>query len=277
MFSQTLGFIGAGHMSSAIIAGLIAEKHFPNIIASCKSKATAERISSNYKIKCFTDNSTLLKTADCLIIGVKPGQLEGLLREMAQQDLSDKLIITLVAGIPLESYRRILGDEVALVRAIPNMAAQQQAALTGIYCDEDELNEEEEALVDGLFASVGGTEWLEDETQIDGIIALAGSGIGLVFRLMQAMANAGERYGFTPEQLYDIVSQTFFGAAVLALEEEGQPSFETFLKRIATPNGTTAAGLKILNDGRLDVLLEEALQATVLRSQALGEELSKDW
>ena len=275
MFSQTIGFIGAGHLSGAIIAGLLQDKQFASLIASCKSKATAEQIENNYKIKCSRDNRFIYEQAQVLIIGVRPAHLEELLREMANYDLTDKLIITLVAGIPLEKYRDILGDEVALIRAMPNMAVRRQAALTGIYSD-SQLDEDEEQLVDSIFAAVGGTEWLEDETQLDGVIALAASGIGLVFRLMEAFARAGESYGFDRETLYDMVSQTFFGAAVLALEEENG-SFAGFLKAIATPGGTTAAGLQALEDSQIDQTIGRALAAVVQRSNQLGEELTRDW
>ena len=275
MFSQTIGFIGAGHLSGAIIAGLLQDKQFASLIASCKSKATAEQIENNYKIKCSRDNRFIYEQAQVLIIGVRPAHLEELLREMANYDLTDKLIITLVAGIPLEKYRDILGDEVALIRAMPNMAVRRQAALTGIYSD-SQLDEDEEQLVDSIFAAVGGTEWLEDETQLDGVIALAASGIGLVFRLMEAFARAGESYGFDRETLYDMVSQTFFGAAVLALEEENG-SFAGFVKAIATPGGTTAAGLQALEDSQIDQTIGRALAAVVQRSNQLGEELTRDW
>ena len=275
MFSQTIGFIGAGHLSGAIIAGLLQDKQFASLIASCKSKATAEQIENNYKIKCSRDNRFIYEQAQVLIIGVRPAHLEELLREMANYDLTDKLIITLVAGIPLEKYRDILGDEVALIRAMPNMAVRRQAALTGIYSD-SQLDEDEEQLVDSIFAAVGGTEWLEDETQLDGVIALAASGIGLVFRLMEAFARAGESYGFGKETLYDMVSQTFFGAAVLALEEENG-SFAGFVNAIATPGGTTAAGLQALEDSQIDQIVGQALAAVVQRSNQLGEELTRDW
>lgn len=275
MKTPTLGFIGAGHLNSALIAGLQADKRFKKIIASARTEATAERISRHYKIKCLTDNRALIAEADYLILGVKPFQMKALLDEIAEYDLNDKIIITVCAGIPLEKYRLILGDDLPLVRAMPNIGALHQASLTGIYSDSD-LEEHEIETVEALFSAVGGTEWLEDEAQIDGITALSGSGIAFIYRFLQAMMNAGERYGFEKEALYDILTQTVFGAGVLALENEEATDFDYFIKKIATPNGTTEAGLKRF-PSEFDALIDSVLQGAIERAHNLGEEIAGDW
>lgn len=278
MSSYTIGFLGAGHLNQALLAGLLQQEQsaLPRVIATCKTPENADKIASHYKIKCTTNNSWLLEEADIVVLGVKPQQMKEVLDELSQYDLGDKILITVAAGITLEQYRLILDDDVRIIRAMPNIAASKQAALTGIFADV-ELSEEEMAQIEALFGAVGGVEWLEDETQLDGILALSGSGIGFIFRIMQAMAKAGERYGFEEEALYDIIAQTVFGAGVLALEnEQDPPRFQDFIRAIARKGGTTEAGLNVL-DKEIDRLIEDAFAAAVARNQALGEEISKDW
>lgn len=280
MSSYTIGFLGAGHLNQALLTGLLFQEQSAfrseQVIATCKSRENADKITTHYKIKCSTNNSWLIEHSDIIVLGVKPQQMKDVLDELSQYDLGDKILITVAAGITLEQYRLILDDDVRLIRAMPNIAASKQAALTGIFADV-ELSEEEMEQIEAIFGAVGGVEWLEDETQLDGILALSGSGIGFIFRIMQAMAKAGERYGFEEEALYDIIAQTVFGAGVLALEnEQDPPRFQDFIRAIARKGGTTEAGLNVL-DKDIDRLIEDAFVAAVARNQALGEEISKDW
>lgn len=281
MPKSKIGFIGAGHMSRAIIDGLLTSDSGitpAQIMASARSTSTANANHTQFGIATTTDNQSVCDFADYLIIGVKPQQMHELLLEISEYDLADKIIITLAAGIRLEDYRKILGDDITLVRTMPNIAAARQAALTGIYTDA-ELSEAEETTIDGIFSAIGSTAWLDDETQIDGITALSGSGIAYFYRLMQAMAKAGERYGFEADELYDIISLTALGASTLALESdnEKQTSFTDFVDKIAVKGGTTAEAINVFNQADIDAITEEAMQAVVNKSRALGDSLTEDW
>lgn len=281
MPKSKIGFIGAGHMSRAIIDGLLTSDSGitpAQIMASARSTSTANANHTQFGIATTTNNQSVCDFADYLIIGVKPQQMHELLLEISEYDLADKIIITLAAGIRLEDYRKILGDDITLVRTMPNIAAARQAALTGIYTDA-ELSEAEETTIDGIFSAIGSTAWLDDETQIDGITALSGSGIAYFYRLMQAMAKAGERYGFEADELYDIISLTALGASTLALESdnEKQTSFTDFVDKIAVKGGTTAEAINVFNQADIDAITEEAMQAVVNKSRALGDSLTEDW
>lgn len=281
MPKSKIGFIGAGHMSRAIIDGLLTSDSGitpAQIMASARSTSTANANHTQFGIATTTNNQSVCDFADYLIIGVKPQQMHELLLEISEYDLEDKIIITLAAGIRLEDYRKILGDDITLVRTMPNIAAARQAALTGIYTDA-ELSEAEETTIDGIFSAIGSTAWLDDETQIDGITALSGSGIAYFYRLMQAMAKAGERYGFEADELYDIISLTALGASTLALESdnEKQTSFTDFVDKIAVKGGTTAEAINVFNQADIDAITEEAMQAVVNKSRALGDSLTEDW
>ena len=160
---------------------------------------------------------------------------------------------------------------------MPNIAASHQASLTGIYSD-NELAPEEEEIIETIFSAIGETAWLDDETQIDGITALSGSGIAYFFRLMQAMLDAGERYGFERDELYDIITWTAVGAGTLALDNNATPpEFADYCKQIAVPGGTTEAALNTFNNANIDRIVDDAMSAVVARSRAIADELTRDW
>ena len=277
----TIGFLGAGHLGSAIISGMLADgangfsaKH---IHATCKSAASAAYLKQAHGINAHTDNRKLVADSDYIILGVKPVQMKAVLDELADCNLDDKIIITLAAGIRIEHYRRILGDDAIIIRAMPNVAASRQASLTGIYSDDD-LDPSEEDLINAVFTAIGETAWLDDETQIDGITALSGSGIAYFFRLMQAMLDAGERYGFERDELYDIITWTAVGAGTLALDNNATPpEFADYCKQIAVPGGTTEAALNTFNNANIDRIVDDTMSAVVARSRAIADELTRDW
>lgn len=278
----TIGFIGAGHLSGAIIQGILNSEDgifsAEQLIASCQNPDKAKARSTDWGIPVHSSNRAVIEAADYLILGVKPSQMKTVLDELAAYDLSDKIIITLAAAIDLAAYRRVLGDEVFLVRAMPNIAAAVQASLTGIYSDQ-ELDHDIEHIIEDIFSSVGSIAWLDDETQIDGIIALSASGIAFYYRFMQAMQEAGERYGFEGDALMDIISLSSLGASSLLVQEDTEkaPSFTNLIEQIALKGGTTEAGLTVLNNSNFSNLIADAMQASVERSRALGEDITKDW
>lgn len=275
-----IGFIGAGHLNGAIIKGILDNEDSifgaEQLLVSCKDPAKAKARSEAFALPVHTDNRHVIKKADYLVLGVKPAQMQVLLQELAEYDLSEKTIITVAAAIDIASYRKILGDEVCIIRAMPNMAAAVQASLTGIYSDQ-ELDEDCEHIIEDLFAGVGSIAWLDDETQIDGIIALSASGIAFYFRFMQAMREAGERYGFEGEELFDIISLSSLGASTLMVDNPEGGKFSDWIEKIALKGGTTEAGLKQMDNSDFDRIIADAMQATVERSRAIGEELTKDW
>lgn len=281
MTQPIIGFIGAGHMSCAIIAGMLSEETHTftpaEIIATCHSASSAKTVSERFGIDCRSDNQWLCANADVLVLGVKPQDMHALLEQITAFDLNDKIIVTLAAGIDSASYRKLLGEELPIIRTMPNIAAEVQASVTGIYSDLD-LDENDEALIERIFASCGSSVWLDDETQIDGIMAMAGSGIAYFFRFMQALASAGERYGFERDEAYDIIALTALGAASLALEgDSAQPSFAQLCQQVAVKGGTTARGIAVLDDADIDATARAVMDAVVARARVLREDLTGDW
>lgn len=275
-----IGFIGAGHMNQAIIDGLLNKASAfdrAQLMVSTRSEESAASAARKFAISATTDNNLLIDKANYLVLGVKPDQAHEVLMQLSAHELSDTVLISIVAGIRIADYRKVLGDRITIVRTMPNIAAARQAALTGIYCDRT-LGETAEHVIETLFSAIGATAWLDDETQIDGITALSGSGIAYFFRFMEAMKKAGESYGFTPDECYDIITLTALGAATLALEDEANPpSFARFVEKIARPGGTTAEALSVFERHDLDKMLAAAMQAVVERSKLIGDTVTRNW
>lgn len=280
MSHPNIGFLGAGHMNRAILSAILTDEQTnitPDCLsATCQTQEHAQAVGKQFNIRAHCDNAALVHDSDVIILGVKPQQMHDVLTQLSQYNLEDKLIITLAAGIELEDYRKILGDAL-IVRAMPNIASEKQAGLTALYSDID-LLEEDEALIESIFNSAGSIIWLDDEIQLDGIIALSGSGLAFMFRFMQSMAQAGEQFGFEADELFDILSVTAMGAATLALEsEDPSPSFKHFCDKIAVAGGTTAEGIKIMESHDIDTLVRNTFTATIEKNRALKDDLTKDW
>lgn len=281
MDSPTIGFIGCGHMAQAIISGLLADDNntipASNIFATCHSQSSAEQANERCGIDCKTNNQWLVNQADVVILAVKPQQIRSVLEEISSYDLNEKIIVTLAAAINCSAYRKFIGDDLPLVRAMPNIGAEVNASLTGIYADQD-LSDEDAGLIEAIFSAVGEIAWLDDEVQIDGITAIAGSGIAYFFRFMQAMAKAGERYGFEHDEVYDLVTLTAMGAATLALENDAEkPDFADLCRSVAVEGGTTAQALSVFEQAELDRVVAQAMDAVVSKSANLRQSLTKDW
>lgn len=281
MASTTLGFLGGGHMARAIIAGLLADDNqtftAKQIIATCHSDVSAQSVAQTYGIACRCDNRWLVEQADVIVLGVRPQQMRDVLQEISTYDLNEKIIITLAAAIDSAAYRKYIGDELPLIRAMPNIAAAGQASMTGIYSDQA-LSEDDSALIETLFSAVGDIAWLDDEIQIDGIMALSGSGIAYLFRFMQAMAKAGEQYGFERDEVYDLVTLTAMGAATLALENNADnPNFADLCRSVAVEGGTTAKAIATFEQAAIDDTTAQAMNAVVRQAATLQQTLTQDW
>lgn len=273
--SAVIGFLGCGHMSQAMISGLLnSDNQAINadaVYATCAHESNAAEISEKYKITCRTDNRWLCENSDLIVLGIKPQHMTQVLQEISQYNLNDKLIVTMCAGLHTASYREFLGDELPIVRIMPNLSAASGASITGVYSDKT-LSDDENLLLDRLLTNIGDMAWLDDEIQLDGMTALSGSGIAYFFRFMEAMCQAGVQYGFERDELYDIIALTAMGAATLALENtDSSPSFAKLCAKVAVEGGTTAKGIAALERAQLDEMVTHAMDAVVEQSAVLRQ------
>ena len=268
--NKIITFIGAGNMARALISGLIQDSDNLDIRIADPNESQLQEIQQNWRtVNAFTDNSEAVAGADVIVLAVKP-QIMKLVCEPLQADLSSKpqpLIISIAAGVSIANLNLWLGDKaIPIVRCMPNTPSLVQAGMTGLYAN-NEVSHQQHELAESILRSVGSTLWLSDEDKLDAVTAVSGSGPAYYFLVMEAMQDAAHKLGLTADESRLLVLQTAFGAAKLALESGDDAG--VLRQRVTSKGGTTEAALKILMDGGLPALFEDALKAAENRSVEL--------
>ncbi len=221
MSYPVLGFIGAGNMASAIIGGLLA-KDYPadKIWASDPSAEKLQQMAGEWGIQTSGDNQQLAEEADVLILAVKPQVLNQVAKAMQAQISRNKpLVVSIAAGIMTESMERWLGEETAIVRCMPNTPALVELGASGLYANKN-VSDSQKQQAEQILAAVGIALWVEEESQLDAVTAVSGSGPAYYFLVMEAMIAAGEKLGLDKSTSTQLTLQTAIGAAKMAMESD---------------------------------------------------------
>ncbi len=272
MNENTVAFIGAGNMARAVIAALI-QQGYPkeNIIATNPTTPKLEALAAEFGIETTTDNIKAAKLADVIVLCVKPQLMEGVCTALmaGAPEIFEKLFVTVAAGLPVAHYQRWLGAEVRLVRAMPNTPAQLGLGVTGLF--PHRLSNYEKSFVDKLFRGCGLTSWLEDESQINAIVAVTGSAPAYFFYFMQSMEQVAEELGFSAEEARAMVAQTALGAATLAAQSP--LSFSELRSQVTSKGGTTHEAIETFKNGGLEPLVQKAMKAAIARAEEMAKTL----
>lgn len=262
-----LGFIGFGHMASILFQAIDHAKLLPRsqILFTQRDPEKSKRNEIKYKVT-STSLKNLVEKSDILILGVRPNQVELVLKEIKKLEPdSTKMLVTVVAGIKLEFYDPFWKGQI--VRAMPNVASSVAEGMTTFSFKEGATNEFKD-LSRILFSSTGQVLTIPEKL-MDIATAIAGSGPGFVFRMIEAFSKTGNKYGLSEKEALLLASQAFLGAAKMIVKGEHP---EHLLTQIATPNGTTEAGLKKLTALGISDQLEKVLEASMKRSIELSQE-----
>lgn len=274
MSNPTIAFIGAGNMASSIIGGLIAKGFQPgSIIASDPSPESLTALSKIAPVKTCSDNQKAVGKADIVVLAVKPQAMKTVLEDLATAAQSKKpLIISIAAGIEATSIDRWLGGDMAIVRCMPNTPALVQSGATALYAN-DNVTEQQRHLADQILRAVGIALWVVDESTLDAVTAVSGSGPAYFFLLMEAMQNAGVQLGLSADAAKQLTLQTALGAAQMAIGSDVDAA--ELRRRVTSPNGTTESAIRVFEEGGFRQLCAQALAAARDRSVALARELDE--
>jgi len=270
MNDTTIGFIGAGNMTTSLIGGLIADGwSAQNIIISDPDADRREALVSRYQVHSNTDNLETVMAADVLVLAVKPQLLNEVCTALADTVTQKNcLVISIAAGIRLDDISRWLGQHRLLVRTMPNTPALVQSGATALFADSS-VDAGGRDLAETIMRAVGLTLWLDNEQQIDAVTAVSGSGPAYFFYVMEAMQAAAEELGLSTEQAQLLTVQTAFGAAKMALESPDKP--EQLRQQVTSPGGTTERALSILETAGLKAIFQQALNGARDRSIELAD------
>ncbi len=272
MKNSSVTFIGCGNMGRSLIGGLIANGLSVNSITGTDLNAEQRQATaSQYNIEVLEDNQQAIKDADVVVLAVKPQSMQDALESIkAPLSLEKPLLISIAAGIKLSDLGKWAGKDLAIVRAMPNTPALIQAGATAL-CSNQITSGAQRDLAEAIMRSVGLALWLDDESLMDTVTALSGSGPAYYFLIMEVMEKAALQLGLPQEQARILTLQTAFGAAKMALESSHDA--ETLRKQVTSSGGTTEQALNVLMNGDIEGLFREALEAAKKRSAELATSL----
>ena len=263
-----LSFLGSGNMAEAIMKGVLAAGLFKagDLLASDTSETRLKAIHQKYGIRTTRNNREAVREGDLVILGVKPLGVDGVLAEI-KSELKEKVLVSVAAGVPLARLAAGLEREAKIIRAMPNAPALVQAGATALAPGKG-VEQETLDLVLQIFNSIG-KSWILEERYLDAVTGLSGSGPAFVFMMIEAMADGGVKSGLSREVALALAVQTVLGAAQMALQTGDHPArLKDF---VASPGGTTIAGLHKLEEGKVRSAFISAVEAATRRSEELGK------
>ena len=269
--NNNIGFIGGGNMARSLIGGLInsgqpaASIHVADPVAPALAG-----LAEDFGISPAENNQAVLDTCDTVVLAVKPQVLKTVCLELDISRRPHVLFISIAAGVRTASIQKWLGEDCAVVRAMPNTPALVQSGASALYAT-PAVSEAQHDAAESILRAVGVALWVEVEDELDAVTALSGSGPAYFFLVMEAMEEAGRALGLDADTARLLTLETAFGAAKLALEL-GEPAAD-LRRKVTSPGGTTEAALAVLEEGGLRELFGRAIAAAHRRAGELADEL----
>jgi pyrroline-5-carboxylate reductase len=266
--SQSIGFIGAGNMAEALIRGLVRGGHIPaeRITAAGPRRERLDQLARSYGIATTIDNRELARSAGLVVLSVKPQILDKVLHEVGDQLRPGTLVVSIAAGVDTETIESAVADGVRVVRAMPNTPALVGAGATAI-APGSHASEADLATAKAMFDAVGITVVL-DESHLDAVTGLSGSGPAYIFLILEALSDAGVKVGLARRNAQLLAAQTVMGSAKMLLETDEHVG--RLKDMVTSPGGTAIAGLHTLEQGGLRTTLINAVETATKRAKELG-------
>jgi pyrroline-5-carboxylate reductase len=266
-------FLGGGNMANALIGGLL-NKGIPatDIVVIEINEAGRERLERTYGVRCHAEVGAAALDCDVLLLAVKPQQMRKACEHLPPY-LDRQLVLTIAAGLRLVDLSRWLGGYDRLVRAMPNTPALIGAGMTGLFAHPS-VAEAERRGAERIMQAVGRVVWVADESQIDAITAISGSGPAYVFLFIEALHEAALKLGFNEKHARLLSVETALGAAKLAVQSDEAAS--VLRERVTSRAGTTEAALAVMAQRNLKDIIVEGAVAACARSGEIGRELGED-
>jgi pyrroline-5-carboxylate reductase len=262
-----LGFIGAGKLAGSVIRGLVRAGFCSpqEIVISEPNEQTRTALVNEAAVSLANDNAEIAEKAEIIFIAVKPGVVLDVIRGIKGK-IDNKVVISLAAGVRLQAMEAIANAR--FMRALTNTPSAICRAATAIARGIRTTNKDVEG-ARKIFSAIGVVVEIE-EKQIDAVTALAGSAPAFIYKVIEAMAQGGEKMGLGPDVALKLATQTVLGAAQLASETKMSP--EELIKMVVTPGGTTAAGLEVMKKLGTSESLIAAVEAATKRGQEMARE-----
>ncbi|MCU1482486.1 MAG: Pyrroline-5-carboxylate reductase [Subtercola sp.] len=269
-----VAILGIGSMGRAILSGLLAPSVTVDgpIRVTNRTAVSAERLPDDERVQSLVTednaqaNLDAARGADIVLVAVKPYMVPDLLDEIAPAMKPGAVVVSVAAGVTVATFEQHLPSEVAVIRSMPNTPASVGRAVTGVSAGTRSTAAQLD-VVKRLFSTVG--EVLEvEESQLDALSTISGSGPAYVFLLIEMLTAAAVEKGFTADQAALLVNGTFIGATELLRQSHSTP--EELRIQVTSPKGTTERALEVLQDAHLDDLFIDATDAALARARELA-------
>lgn len=262
---KKIGFIGCGKMAGAIIKGILKSGFISadRILASKSNKDNIKEISEKLGVKITLNNKEIAEFGDIIFIGVKPNQVKTVLNEIKGIITSDKLIVSMAAGVKISDIENVLPYS-KIIRIMPNTPILVNEGMTGI-CGGKSVSENDLEQVLSIFNSIGKAV-VVDETQMDIVTAVSGSGPAFFYKVINDIARAGEKLGMDYDKALILSIQTALGSAKMALNR--QIPMEDLISNVATKGGCTFEGIEKMSES--EEFFYKVIKATAEKARKLG-------
>jgi pyrroline-5-carboxylate reductase len=264
---KKIGFIGTGKMGEALMKSIIQVGLFPpdRIYASDMDRSKLHVLEKKYNIKTCRDNCDSVVRADIIIIAVKPQTVPEVLNEI-KNSIRDQLIVSIAAGIPIETYEKALPQGTKVVRIMPNIAATVKESASAVSLGKGVSKEDADMVIE-IFNSIGRTVVLP-EYLMDAVTGLSGSGPAYIFMIIEGLVDGGVHEGLDRNTARILAAQTVLGAAKMVLEN----SIHTgeLKDMVTSPGGTTIRGVRVMEERGVRVALMNAVIAASERAKQLA-------
>lgn len=270
--NKKVGFIGCGHMASAIIKGVLDSKFLEpaQIMASEINEELAAKKKTELNIEVVTNNKIIAKDSDVIVLATKPSYIKEVLKEIKNELLNlskDKLVVSIAAGVSTKAIEDEIGFEVPVIRVMPNAPAMILEGMSGITKGKFAKDEHIE-FVKEFFSQIGKCV-VVDEDKMDVLTAISGSGPAFFYKTINEIARAGEKLGLDYDKALLLSIQTAIGSAKLMLGSDLQP--EELIANIATKGGCTQVGVDFMETANSKELFFETIKKTAEKAKALGD------
>jgi pyrroline-5-carboxylate reductase len=270
-----ISFIGGGNMATALLAGLVGKLAAgPDIHVVDPNVEALQRLNAKYGVSVAGDVNERVAASEVVVLAVKPQQMHEVAAALRPQ-LADArpLVLSIAAGIRSVDLSRWLGGYGSIVRTMPNTPALIGQGITGMVATAG-VSDVQKDVADKIMRAVGKTVWLDDESLLDPVTAVSGSGPAYVFFFLEAMQQAALELGLSAEQGKQLALATFTGAAQLAAQSD-EP-VEVLRQRVTSKGGTTYAAITSMEQSGVKQAIVDAIKAASARGRELGDELGKD-
>ncbi|CEM22116.1 unnamed protein product [Vitrella brassicaformis CCMP3155] len=267
--AKKIGFIGAGQMATALAKGFVAagccsvdQMLLSDAFATMRDKAKANGFSAT------ASNTEVVNFADVVFVSVKPHIVQQILPDIKAHWTSDKILVSIAAGVKIDAYQKVLGADTKIIRVMPNTPCLIGKSAAG-YALSTGVQEEDGQYVEKLLKSVG-VAYPVPENLLDAVTGVSGSGPAFVYTFIEAMSDAGVKGGLPRAVASGLAAQTVLGAAAMVLETGTHPA--VLREQVTSPGGTTIAGVAALEENGMRHAVISAIDAARLRATELSKQ-----